>query len=173
MSFIKWLDNRLTNFTAEAVNKENAHKYENVFYSNNEYYLITDGRPALKEDCMDTVEYTESFTEGTPHCIGFSRDGVPMAFLSLFEGYPDENTLYIGLFLVNKSVQRKSVGTEIMNAVIAEGFALGYTAIRLSVQDNNVSGYPFWQKLGFKETDKTLCQGFYNISMLLNKTKAV
>ncbi|MBQ2325819.1 MAG: hypothetical protein II377_06145 [Clostridia bacterium] len=103
MSFIKWLDNRLTNFTAEAVNKETAHNYENVFYSNNEYYLITDGRPALKEDCMDTVEYTESFTEGTPHCIG----------------------------------------------------------------------YPFWQKLGFKETDKILCQGFYNISMLLNKTKAV
>ena len=172
MSFVKRLGNRLSEFTVESVTKENVRIYENVFCSNTEYYFITDGRPAVKQDCIDTVEYTEEFTEGTPHCIGFLRGDKAVAFLSLFDGYPEEDTLYIGLFLVDKSVQRSSVGTVIMQAVIAEGFSSGCNAVKLSVQDNNRSGYPFWQKLGFKALGETKCEGFYNISMELKQMKS-
>lgn len=43
---------------------------------------------------------------------------------------------------------------------------LGF-AVKLSVQDNNTSGYPFWQKLGFNAVNKIECEGFFNISMEL------
>lgn len=52
-------------------------------------------------------------------------------------------------------------------------FSAGYTSIKLSVQDNNVSGYPFWKKLGFKAVKKTKCDGFYNISMELERNKVI
>ena len=56
-----------------------------------------------------------------------------------------------------------------MNVVIDEAFSSGYTSIKLSVQDNNVSGYPFWKKLGFKAVKRTKGEGFYNISMELER----
>ncbi len=171
MSFIARLRCRLPNLEAERVTKENISKYENVFYSNEDYYLITEGRPAVFSDCMETVEFTESFSVGTPHCIGFSKNGTAVAFLSMFEGYPEEKTLYIGLFLVDRSCQRSFVGTEIISAVICEGFSYGYTSVKLSVQDNNLSGYPFWKKMGFKAAGVTECEGFFNVSMeLINKS---
>lgn len=171
MSFVEKLKVRLPKLETERVTKENISKYENIFYSNEDYYLITEGRPAVFSDCVETVEFTESFSTGNPHCVGFSKNDTAVAFLSMFEGYPEENTLYIGLFLVDKSFQRNSVGTDIISAVIGEGFDSGYTTVKLSVQDNNLSGYPFWKKLGFKAAGITECEGFFNVSMeLINKS---
>ena len=167
MSFIKKTGERLPGFTVEAVTKENITKYQNVFCSNDDYYLITEGRPASLQDCIETIEYTENFPTGIPHNLGFSKDGKGAAYLSLFEGYPEEKTLYIGLFLVDRSLQRSSLGSTVIKAVIDQGFSSGYGAVKLSVQDNNVSGYPFWKKMGFTAVNKTECDGFYNISMEL------
>ncbi len=108
--------------------------------------------------------------------LGFSQNEQAIAFLSLLEGYPKKSTLYIGLFLLDKQFQKNSIGTRIINEVINEAVCSGYKTIKLSVQDNNVSGYPFWQKIGFKSVKRTKCDGFYNISMKLkcsamNKSK--
>lgn len=161
MSFVEELKIRLPQLETERVTKENISKYENIFYSNKDYYLITEGRPAVFMDCLETVEFPGSC------CIGFSNNNTALAILSLLEGYPEEKTLYIGLFLMDKSFQRNSVGTAIIDAVIGAGVDSGYTAVKLSVQDNNISGYSFWKNLGFDAVNKTQCDGFYNISMLL------
>ena len=103
------------------------------------------------------------------YCLGFSKGQQPVAFLSLLEGYPESSTLYVGLFLIDKRFQKNSIGTKIMNTVFEDAFSEGYTSIKLSVQDNNVSGYPFWKKLGFKAVKRTKCDGFNNISMELKR----
>lgn len=159
----------LPEFIIEQVTLENLIKYENIFYSNKEYYMITDGHPATKQDCVDTIEYAKKYPSGMCYCLGISKEQQTVAFLSLLEGYPESSTLYVGLFLIDKRFQKNSIGTRIMNAVIDDAFSLGYTTIKLSVQDNNVSGYPFWKKLGFKAVKKTKCDGFNNISMELKR----
>ena len=161
------LQQRLPEFIIEPVTLNNLSKYENIFYSNDEYYMITDGRTATKQDCIETIEYADNFPEGMCQLIGFSEDEDAIAFLSLLEGYPRKSTLYIGLFLIDKQYQKNSIGTKIINEVIDMAFDSGFKTLKLSVQDNNVSGYPFWQKLGFKITKRTKCDGFYNISMKL------
>lgn len=40
------------------------------------------------------------------HCLGFSKEQQPVAFLSLLEGYPEPATLYVGLFLIDKRFQK-------------------------------------------------------------------
>ena len=37
--------------------------------------------------------------------------------------------------------------------------------IRLSVQDNNVSGLSFWKYIGFSVVKKTECGSFVNLTM--------
>lgn len=159
------LHNSFPEFTIEQVTLENLNKYENIFYSNEDYYMITDGHPATKQDCVDTIEHAKNYPTGMCYCLGFSKEQQPVAFLSLLEGYPESSTLYVGLFLIDKRFQKNSIGTKIMTVVIDDAFSSGYTSIKLSVQDNNASGYPFWKKLGFKAVKKTKCDGFYNISM--------
>lgn len=163
------LQNSFPEFTIEQVTLENLNKYENIFYSNEDYYMITDGHSATKQDCVDTIEYAKNYPSGMCYCLGFSKGQQPVAFLSLLEGYPEASTLYVGLFLIDRRFQKNSIGTKIMNIVFEDAFSEGYTSIKLSVQDNNVSGYPFWKKLGFKAVKRTKCDGFNNISMELKR----
>ncbi len=163
------LQNSFPDFIIEQVTLENLIKYENIFYSNEEYYMITDGRPATKQDCVDTIEYSKNYPSGMSYCLGFLKGQQPIAFMSLLEGYPEASTLYAGLFLIDSRFQKKSIGTKIMNTLIKYAFSEGYASIKLSVQDNNVSGYTFWKKLGFKAVKKTKCDGFNNISMELKR----
>lgn len=102
-------------------------------------------------------------------CIGFSLNGEAIALLSIFEGYPEADTLYIGLFLMNEKFKRKLIGTKIINSIIDESFNAKYNTIKLSVQDNNISRCSFWRKLGFKVTQKCDCDNFCNLSMELKK----
>ncbi len=169
MSLYVKFQHRLPEFTVERVTLDNLIKYENIFYSNEDYYMITDGRPATKQDCIETIKYANDFPLGMCHSVGFSKDNHTIAFLSLFEGYPEKDIFYIGLFLIDKRFQKQSLGTKIINAVVDTAFSSNYASIKLSVQDNNISGYPFWQKIGFKSVDTNKCNGFNNISMELNR----
>jgi ribosomal protein S18 acetylase RimI-like enzyme len=167
MSLYNQVKHQLPEFNIELVTLENVNKYENIFYSNKEYYMITDGHTATQEDVIEVIEYSNDFPADMCFCLGFSKDNEAIAFLSFFEGYPEENTLYIGLFLVDSNFQRISFGSKIISTLIDTAFHSKYNSIKLSVQDNNHSGYSFWTKLGFEIVEKTKCDGFYNLSMEL------
>ena len=156
------LQERLSEFTVEPVTMENLSFYEGVFYSNEEYYLLTDGSPATRETCEDTID---NFPPYQVYSVGVSRQEESVAFLSILDGYPDVETLYIGLLLVDEKYKRKSVGTLITKAILAIASELGFKNLKLSVQDNNLSGLNFWRKMGFYEKDRCACDGFDNLSM--------
>lgn len=164
------LQQRLSDYNVELLSMENLDKYSEVFYCNNDYYLITDGRSASKDDCIDTIEYCPNgFPKEKCYCIGFSINGEAAAILSMLEDYPDNGTLYIGLFLMNEKFKRKGIATKIINTLIDETFHADYKSVKLSVQDNNISGFSFWKKLGFYVTEANHCNGFCNLSMEYNR----
>lgn len=152
----------LPKYKIESVSMVNLSKYEPVFYSNREYYDLTDGRPATRKDIEDTVSM---FASENVHNIGVSENGKPAAFLNILEGYPAPGTLYVGLLLINREFQRHLIGTTIMKALVSVAVDLHFQNLRLSVQSNNISGLTFWEKLGFYEVSRCTCEGFDNISM--------
>ena len=76
------------------VTLDNLNHYENIFYCNQEYYLITNGHPATKQDCIETIEYGNDFQEDMSYRIGFSLNGEAVALLRILEGYPETDTIY-------------------------------------------------------------------------------
>lgn len=153
-------------YEVESITLDNMSKYEDVFYCNNEYYMITDGRAATQSDCIETIEYSiDGVSENKIHNIGFADKGEPVACLFVIEGYPDADTLWIGLFLVHDKYKRKYVGTELIKALILSLKDTNITKIRLSVQDNNSSGLSFWKHIGFSIVDKTECENHNNFTM--------
>ncbi len=169
MSLYLKLKPRLPEFNIELVTLNRLNYYEDIFYCNQEYFLITDGRLVTRQDCIETIEYGKNFPEDMYYSIGFSLNGEVIALLSIFEGYPEADTLYIGLFLMNEKFKRKLIGTKIISSIIDESFNAKYNTIKLSVQDNNISRCSFWRKLGFKVTQKCDCDNFCNLSMELKK----
>lgn len=47
-------------------------------------YILTDGRPATRKDCEDTIC---SFTSENVHSIDVSQNGKAISFMSILEGY--------------------------------------------------------------------------------------
>ena len=152
----------LPEFIIEPVTIDNLSAYETVFYSNDEYYLLTDGHPAKRELCEDTLS---DYPPYKVYSVGVSQNKQAVSFLSVLEGYPDADTLYVGLLLVDEKFKRKSVGTTIMKALFAIAADMNFKNLKLSVQDNNISGLNFWKKIGFYEIDRCTCDGFDNLSM--------
>ncbi|MBQ8392950.1 MAG: GNAT family N-acetyltransferase [Clostridia bacterium] len=166
--FCEKMQHYLPDYKIEIITLDNLSKYEEVFYSNEEYYIITDGKPADLELCKDVITYCpDEFPCENVFCIGFSKDDKPVAILSILLGYPIDSVLYLGLFIVNKPFHKQGVGMKIIHAFISTAKILNFSKIELSVQDNNISGSNFWRKLSFITTDKCNCGDFYNSSMEL------
>lgn len=152
----------LPEFEIEPVTMQNLSTYETIFYSNEEYYYLTDGHPATRELCEETIC---GFSSYNIHNIGISKNGQAVSFLSVLAEYPDADTLYVGLLLVDEKFQRKSIGTLIMNALVSIATDMNFKNLKLSVQENNISGLNFWKKIGFYEIERCACDGFDNLSM--------
>jgi len=152
----------LPEFMIEPVTLVNLSTYEPIFYSNDEYYYLTDGHSATRELCEDTIC---DYPPYKVYNIGVSQNAQPISFLSILEGYPDADTLYIGLLLVDGKFKRKSIGTTIMKALFTIAADMNFKNLKLSVQENNISGLNFWAKMGFYEIDRCTCDGFDNLSM--------
>lgn len=151
----------LPEFLIEPVTMDNLSVYESVFYNNEEYYRLTDGHPATRELCEDTI----CGWSDNVYSIGISQDGQSLAFLSIVAGFPDSDTLYIGLLLVDDRFKRKSIGTCILKALFTIAAEMNFKNLRLSVQENNIHGLDFWRKIGFYEISRCACDGFDNLSM--------
>ena len=55
MSFFERIEFALYEFSPEIVTADNMHKYQNVFLSNSDYYLLTDGRSVTGSDIAETI----------------------------------------------------------------------------------------------------------------------
>lgn len=84
--------------------------------------------------------------------VGFFHEGRLLAVLDLIFHYPNEETAFIGLFMMRKESQGKGIGS----AVITECFdfikAQGYRFVRLGFAKGNPQSEAFWTKNGFAKT---------------------
>jgi ribosomal protein S18 acetylase RimI-like enzyme len=78
------------------------------------------------------------------------RAGAPaVGVLDLHLDYPEPLTAHIGLLLFREACRGLGYGTETTAALEQELARRGYTALRLSVVDENVEAKAFWERLGF------------------------
>ena len=88
--------------------------------------------------------------------IGIFDGDFLVAVMDLIDKYPDDRTVFIGLFMVSKNFQRKGVGTYIVKALSKTLGAEGYKRIRLGYVKTNLSARNFWLKQGFQPTGRNL-----------------
>ena len=70
--------------------------------------------------------------------------------------YPDEDAVYIGLFIIHGDFHRQGYGRGFIEEFIANMRKKGYCRIRLGVLKQNKNGLEFWTRMGFKVVKEML-----------------
>ncbi|WP_278662947.1 GNAT family N-acetyltransferase [Anaerococcus vaginalis] len=76
----------------------------------------------------------------------------------MLDGYPDEETCFIGFFIVNILYQGQGIGTEIIGNILSYVKEIGKAKVRLGIDKENPQSKAFWKKNGFnliKEVERS------------------
>ena len=139
-------------------------------------YALSLGNPLFYRYCPPDVT-RESILEDMralpPHktyedkyYVGFWQQNQLLAVLDLILQYPDEKTAFIGLFMVDQSVQGRGVGTGMISELCDALHRLGYETVRLGYAKGNQQSLSFWLKNQFIPTGEERQNPGYTVVML-------
>lgn len=120
-----------------------------------EYHPPFVTKEAIIED-FNSLPYGKSLED--KYYVGFYQDEQLIAILDLIDGYPTEEIAFIGFFMMDKSMQKTGVGTQIVTSVVKYLGEIGYEAVRLAWIKGNPQAEHFWKKNQFEEVRETESQ---------------
>lgn len=122
----------------------------NIYKSNNEYFQIVSQEDASMDAILKDMTEVPPNTSTDQKCFCLiTENGNPIGVIDYIENYPDQDVLYIGLFLVDGKKHNRGIGSEIYKYIERIAMDEGYERIRLGVVQENIKGLRFWQKMGF------------------------
>ena len=73
-----------------------------------------------------------------------------MGLIDPITAYPNDETAFIGFFVLNTKNQHKGIASRIIKESIEFLKTEGHKKIRLGVDKGNPQSFSFWEKNGFK-----------------------
>ncbi|MBQ6594705.1 MAG: GNAT family N-acetyltransferase [Clostridia bacterium] len=127
------------------------------------FYRYCEARPTRGEILGDMTVTPPGVERSAKHYIGFFEERDLVAVMDLIDGYPKEDTAYIGFFMMDARYQGKQIGTEIIREVAACLKADGKTAVRLAIDKGNPQSAHFWLKNGFRIIKEAEVRGWIKL----------
>lgn len=103
-------------------------------------------RKSIESDMMalpDNVDFKDKYY------VGYFKAEKLIAVLDLIDGYPKNDIVFIGFFMIDISVQKNGVGSAIVNELIDYLTIHKYKEVRLGWINGNLQAEHFWIKNGF------------------------
>lgn len=94
--------------------------------------------------------------------VGFWNGSDLVAVMDFVYAYPDEETVFIGLFMVDQAYQRKGIGSQIVTEALAY-FTKKFRKARLAYVKGNPQSQHFGEKQGFKPIGSEVKQELYTV----------
>lgn len=95
--------------------------------------------------------------------IGYFEGRKLTAVMDLILAFPDNRTAFIGFFMTDISVQKKGIGSQIIEELCINLKKYGYLSVRLGWVKGNPQAEHFWKKNGFTETGVTYDTDGYTV----------
>jgi len=144
------------NYETRPITKANCEQVMDVYNSNQDFFMLTEGKPPTLSGCLANIDaMPPGFDPQNKHCIGFWENKKCTAILDFLVGYPNQDSLYIGLLLVDSSLHGKGVGGRIIKSLLDTAKCHGLKTARVAVCMANTKGATFWSKLGFTKTGES------------------
>jgi ribosomal protein S18 acetylase RimI-like enzyme len=128
---------------------------QRVMESDEDYALRVTGHPPGPADAQSTLMFVpEGHSPDDKAPFGVWADGELVGVLDLLLRYPDDETVYLGLLLIERGHQGQGIGAGAVQALEREVAARWPWArrLRLSVVRTNDNVLGCWRRMGFTET---------------------
>lgn len=129
-----------------------------LYESNPLYFQHYPPKPSLRSVKEDMKRLPAGQSDSAKFYVGFWQDKNLLAVLDFVLGYPDKQTVFIGLFMVHQVYQRTGLGSQIIAGVLAY-FSRNFEKVRLAYVKSNPQAQHFWQKQGFQPTGPEVEEG--------------
>ena len=100
--------------------------------------------------CDDLKALPPDKTCEDKYFIGFFEYEALVGIINLITAYPDDETVFIGFFMLNIKYQHKGIASRIIKESIEYLKTEGYKKIRLGVDKGNPQNFSFWKKNGLR-----------------------
>ncbi|HFI0237707.1 TPA: GNAT family N-acetyltransferase [Streptococcus suis] len=122
-----------------------------LYQTNPLYFEHFPPLPSLESLANDLVDCPPGKDLSDKYFLGFWDKERLVAILDLIDGYPTEDTCYIGLFMVDAHFSGQGLGTSIIAELLPQ-LAICFKKVRLGYVESNPQSSHFWSKVGFCPT---------------------
>ncbi len=123
------------------------------------FFELVKGRAPSRDDTAHMIdERPNTVPRECKLLIGLRRNQKLLGVLDLLHGYPDSNTWFLGLLVLDPNVRREGIGSTVYAAIRRWATGYGARRIQLIVQEQNPSAFAFWRAMGFSESEKVIQQ---------------
>lgn len=107
--------------------------------------------PSLESLANDLVDCPPGKSLSDKYFLGFWDKDNLVAVLDLIDGYPTEDTAYLGLFMVDANLSSQGLGSTIIAELLPQ-LATSFKKVRLGYVESNPQSSHFWSKVRFCPT---------------------
>lgn len=122
-----------------------------LYQTNPLYFEHFPPLPSLESLANDLIDCPPGKSLLDKYFIGFWDKNQLIAVLDLIDGYPTEDTAYIGLFMVDAQFSGQGLGSKIIAELLTQ-LAMNFKKVRLGYVESNSQSAYFWKKVGFCPT---------------------
>ena len=145
---MKYIENK---FILGTVTEDLLEKVLNIYETNEEYFKISmNGKPSIESIIEDKNDIPPGSNLQDKNYKLISINGQDIGIIDYIMSYPDEDSVYIGLFMIHGDFHRQGYGRAFIEEFIANMREKGYCRLRLGVLKQNKNGFEFWTRMGFK-----------------------
>lgn len=147
IQIIDYLRTDLCEYEFQEGSWENLDEIYSIKQENEDFFAkIQKHKVTREESAGDLTACPKGLAVERKHLYVIYEKGKSIAVLDYLEGYPEEETVYIGLLIVRKSLHGKGVGRKINDAFMRSAQKCGFGKIKLGCYAANEKGYRFWRR---------------------------
>lgn len=146
------IQNLSCNYSVKRISQEDINTLLGFCKGNPLYYQHMKMQPTIENLTESMSEVPSGKTLDDKYFVGFWENDKLIAILDLIAGFPNEETAFIGWFMMNKACQGKGLGSEIIRVIMRELKKIGFQKARLGYIKGNLEAQNFWTKNGFMPT---------------------
>ena len=135
------------------VRKLNTDDVEMIFHfckSNTQYYTYCGKEPSIELIKSDLEITPPGIPMEQKYYIGFFEGDTLIAVMDFIDGYPSNDCVFIGFFMMNHELQGKGIGSQIISETLEYLRRQGFQKCQLGIDKENPQSNHFWRKNGFE-----------------------
>lgn len=138
-------------FTLEEINEDLFDRVLKIYDTNQEYFMISmNDKPSMESVTEDMNAIPPKSSSENKNYNLIKLNDMDIGVIDYIDNYPDEDAIYIGLFMIHGNFHRNGYGREFLEEFIPQIKGQGFKRIRLGVLDRNETALKFWTNLGFE-----------------------